>query len=222
MLFLNRSENAANTTISYYDKGCAMGMLLDLNIRYESGDKKSLDDVMRTLYTTYYKGKNRGFTDKEFREVCEKTAGASLSEIFESYIPTTAEIDYKKYLGYAGLAIDSEPMETGGYRIGADVRQNDDNLVITRVEWDSPAWKAGLSAQDIITGINGQKAAMDIFNETLANYTPGNKILYKTEHRDILNETAIIPEKRAIRSFAIRPSSDATPAQQAVLTSWLK
>jgi predicted metalloprotease with PDZ domain len=222
MFFLNRSENAANTTISYYDKGCAMGMLLDLKIRYESGDEKSLDDVMRTLYTTYYKGKNRGFTDKEFREVCEKTAGASLSEIFESYIPTTAEIDYKKYLGYAGLAIDSEPMETGGYRIGADVRQNDDNLVITRVEWDSPAWKAGLSAQDIITGINGQKAAMDIFNETLANYTPGNKILYKTEHRDILNETAIIPEKRAIRSFAIRPSSDATPAQQAVLTSWLK
>jgi len=29
MLFFNRSENAANTTISYYDKGCAITMLLD-------------------------------------------------------------------------------------------------------------------------------------------------------------------------------------------------
>ncbi len=29
-----------------------------------------------------------------------------MTEIFESYIPTTAPIDYAKYLGYAGLNID--------------------------------------------------------------------------------------------------------------------
>jgi len=63
-------------------------MLLDLKIRYESRNNKSLDDVMRTLYQVYYKGKTRGFTDKEFREVCEKTAGSSLAEIFDVYIPT--------------------------------------------------------------------------------------------------------------------------------------
>ncbi len=84
MLFFNRSENASNTTISYYDKGCALGMLLDLRIRYESGNKKSLDDVMQTLYKVYYKEKKRGFTDKEFRDVCEKAAGSSLDEIFEA------------------------------------------------------------------------------------------------------------------------------------------
>ena len=222
MFFLNRSENTANTTISYYDKGCALGMLLDLRIRYESGSKKSLDDVMRTLYTTYYKGKKRGFTDKEFRDVCEKTAGASLSEIFDSYIPTTAEIDYKKYLGYAGLSIDTDPVETDGYWIGAEVRQNGDDLVITRVEWDSPAWKAGLSAQDIITEIDGRKASQNLFKEVLEKYIPGNKIFFKTNHRDIINENGITPVKKLTRSFAIRPSSGITPVQEAVLNSWLK
>ena len=114
MLFFNRSENAENTTISYYDKGCAITMLLDLKIRYESGNKKSLDDVMRTLYQVYYKEKKRGFTEKEFRDVCEKTAGTSLSEIFDVYIPTVQDIDYQKYLGYAGLGIDTNPVEMPG------------------------------------------------------------------------------------------------------------
>ncbi len=222
MYFLNRSENAANTTISYYDKGCAIGMLLDLKIRNESGNKKSIDDVMRTLYNTWYKGKKRGFTDKEFREVCEKTAGSSLSEIFDSYISTTAEIDYKKYLGYAGLEIDTEPVETGEYWIGADVRQSGDNLAITRVEWNSPAWKAGLSAQDVITVINGQKATYGLFRETMEKNIPGNKVQLGTSHRDITNEVEIIPVKKTTRSFAIKPASDRNQLQEAVLNSWLR
>ncbi|HOW08599.1 MAG TPA: PDZ domain-containing protein [Bacteroidales bacterium] len=222
LFFLNRSENAANTTISYYDKGCAIGMLLDLKIRYESGNKKSLDDVMRTLYNTYYKGKKRGFTDKEFREVCEKTAGTSLNEIFDSFIPTTEEIDYKKYLAYAGLTIDTEPVESDGYWIGADVCQNGDNVVISRVERDSPAWEAGLSSQDIITEINGQKATMDLFNDTLLNAADGNKILFKTVHRDISNESAITPVKKLTINYNIHPASDISPVQGAILSSWLK
>ncbi|MRR23447.1 M61 family peptidase, partial [bacterium] len=48
--FFSRSENSQNTTISYYDKGCGLGLLLDLKIRHETGNGKTLDNVMRTLY----------------------------------------------------------------------------------------------------------------------------------------------------------------------------
>ncbi|GAI19018.1 unnamed protein product, partial [marine sediment metagenome] len=64
----------ADATISYYDKGAALGMLLDLKIRHETKPQKSLDDVMRILYQKYYKEKKRGFTDEEFRDVCESVA----------------------------------------------------------------------------------------------------------------------------------------------------
>jgi predicted metalloprotease with PDZ domain len=161
MLFFNRSENASNTTISYYDKGCALGMLLDLKIRHESGNKKSLDDVMRTLYQDFYKEKKRGFTEKEFREVCEKAAGASLSEIFDVYVSTTGEIDYSKYLGYAGLSADTNPVEMPGTWIGLTTRDVGGNLVVSGVEWNSPSYNAGLSPQDIIININGEKASSD-------------------------------------------------------------
>ena len=110
MLFFNRNENSQGVTINYYNKGATLTMLLDLKIRYESKNVNSLDDVMRTLYQVYYKSKNRGFTDQEFREACVQASGCSLAEFFD-YVYTTDSIDYAKYLGYAGLTIDLTPQE---------------------------------------------------------------------------------------------------------------
>jgi predicted metalloprotease with PDZ domain len=110
MLFFNRNENSQSVTINYYNKGATLAMLLDLRIRFESQNVNSLDDVMRTLYQVYNKSKNRGFTDQEFREACEKAAGCSLAEFFD-YVYTTNTIDYAKYLGFAGLNIDLIPQE---------------------------------------------------------------------------------------------------------------
>jgi len=111
MLFFNRNENSEGVTINYYEKGSTLCLLLDLRIRYESKNENSLIDVMRTLYQLYSKSLNRGFTDEEFREVCEKAAGCSLADFFE-YVYTTKSIDYAKYFGYAGLNIDLTPLES--------------------------------------------------------------------------------------------------------------
>jgi predicted metalloprotease with PDZ domain len=222
MLFFNRSENASNTTISYYDKGCAIAMILDLKIRYESGSKKSLDDVMRNLYQVYYKDKKRGFTDKEFREVCEKAAGTSLSEIFDVYIPTVQDIDYSKYLGYAGLSIDTNPAEEPGAWLGIDTREDGENLIITRAEWNSPAYNAGLSPQDIIKEINGEKATADLLKNILNTKNPGDKIKITVSHREITNYVEVTLGKKTTRSFDIKPLPNPSPEQATILAGWLK
>src|SRR5215472_6230450 len=66
--------NDRNTTISYYNNGAMLGAMLDLKIRNDSGNRRSLDDVMRALYRKYYQEKKRGFTDNEFRQECESAA----------------------------------------------------------------------------------------------------------------------------------------------------
>ena len=222
MLFFNRSENASNTTISYYDKGCALGMMLDLKIRYESGNTKTLDDVMRTLYQVYYKEKKRGFADSEFRTVCEKTAGSPLDEIFEVYIPTVKDVDYGKYLGYAGLSIDMTPEEVPGAWLGATTREEAGNLLITRVEWKSPAYIAGLSPQDLIKEINGEKASNDLLNSTLNTGNPGDKMKITVTHRDLVNKVELTLGKKTTRSFEIKPLPNPTQEQTAILDKWLK
>jgi predicted metalloprotease with PDZ domain len=113
---------SADSSISVYDKGPAVGLLLDLAIRHSTGNQRSLDDVMRRLYREFYQGKKRGFTDAEFRQVCESVAGVALPEIFE-YVYTVKEPDYAKYLAYGGMGIDE------GFRIhvlaDADVLQSE-------------------------------------------------------------------------------------------------
>ncbi len=106
--FFNKNENVKETTISYYNKGPIIGLLLDLEIRNNTKNKKSLDDVMRFLYNQYYLKEGRGFTENEFWSVCEKISGKSMPEIRE-YVDTVKEIDYKKYLDYAVLDINLNP-----------------------------------------------------------------------------------------------------------------
>lgn len=94
-------------TISYYDKGPVVAMFLDLAIRHQTHNASSLDDVMVGLYREFYQQKKRGFSDAEFRQTCETIAGTSLDELF-SYATTTKDLDYDKYLGYAGLRLERD------------------------------------------------------------------------------------------------------------------
>lgn len=221
LYFLNRTENTSNTTISYYDKGCALGMLLDLKIRHETGNRKSLDDVMRNLYQIYYKGEKRGFTDDEFRQVCEGVAGTELSEIFDVYISTSADIDYARYLGYAGLDIDANPVQKSGAWLGITTNESSGNLSVTSVERDSPAFYAGLSARDVIVDINGMGTSSAILNEILGKSKPGDRISITSTHRNITNKMEVELGKNPMRSFEIKPLANPEKAQLDLLNSWL-
>lgn len=122
-----RTGEGADQTISVYRKGPIVGLLFDFAIRHETQNKKSLDDVMRKLYKDFYKSKKRGFTENELRETINKVAGKQLDELF-TYIYTTAEPDYKKYFGYAGLDIDTAPKQV------AESDKTEKTFTITQME----------------------------------------------------------------------------------------
>lgn|SRR5574344_418387 len=103
--FFNRNANGSATRISYYDKGPIIGLLMDIQIIRLTQGKKSLDDVMRALYRTYYQEKGRGFTEEEFWKTCADVAGQPLDEM-RRLVDTTDEIDYANLLAPAGLALD--------------------------------------------------------------------------------------------------------------------
>jgi predicted metalloprotease with PDZ domain len=92
------------TTISCYQKGAVLGLLIDLAIRHETHGRRSLDDVMRYLYQQYHQKQQRGYTEQEFDEACQSIAAATLSEVL-GYAKNTEPIRYAKYLGYAGLRL---------------------------------------------------------------------------------------------------------------------
>ncbi len=220
--FFDRSENSTNTTISYYDKGAALGLLLDLKIRHETGNGRSLDDVMRTLYFDYHKKQRRGFTDAEFRAECERAAGCPLPEIFEVYVPTVQDIDYAKYFAYAGLDIDTAYHELPGVFFGAETHEQDGALSITSVERDSPAWRGGLSARDEILSADGKKATGRSLRITLDSKMPGDHLRMVVLRRGQRREIAVVLTKKRERSFRIKPMPEPGPLRQKICDDWLR
>jgi predicted metalloprotease with PDZ domain len=219
--FFNRSDNTANTTISYYNKGAVLGMLLDLKIRHETKNRKSLDDVMRSLYTIYFKEKQRGFTDDEFRQTCETVAGTSLQEIFE-YASTTKVIDYSKYLAYAGLSIDVTPEKASGGYLGVSFQSESDKLIISQVEWNSPAWHTGLSSQDIILKVNEQNATRQNVEQILKSSHAGDVVKLQYTHRGRQHDVAITLEESILHTFEMAPFKTQDALQALILKDWLR
>jgi predicted metalloprotease with PDZ domain len=204
-----------NTSISYYDNGAMLGALLDLAIRHESRNKRSLDDVMRSLYRTYYQEKQRGFTDGEFRQACESAAGASLTEIFE-YASVPRNMDYAKYFEYAGLRVEEAATSEGkGAYAGIHVQARDTGLVV--VDTEGPAQTA-LNAGDVIVEVEGAKATVKALSDAILAKKAGDTLHLKIARGEV--QLTLAPALQW--SFTIRPLAAPNGLQAEILADWLR
>jgi len=99
--------NTPEHSISYYNKGQIVGVLLDLAIRDATDNHKSLDDVMRRMNAEYaLQGR---FYDESagIRAVVEEVSGRSFADFFSRYVSGTDEIPYGDFLSIAGLELKS-------------------------------------------------------------------------------------------------------------------
>ncbi len=90
-----------DSTVSYYDKGVAVGFLLDARIRHDTDGRKGLGDVMRLAYERYSGA--RGYTPEQFQRTADEVAGRSLGGFFHRVLATTEELDYQEALHWFGL-----------------------------------------------------------------------------------------------------------------------
>ena len=209
-----------NKTISYYDKGPILGLMLDFNIRHATKNKKSLDDVMRLLYYKYYKQLKRGFTEAEFRTECEKMGGTPLPELFE-YASTVKPPDYPKYFAYGGLSVDTNTIVTSTVWDGLNVRQQKDTLRINTVDYKSPAWDAGVRGRTKILTVNGARASRDVLYKTYETSKAGNTITLGLEKDGVKKDVTITLTEKREKSFKITPLANPNALQAAIYKSWV-
>lgn len=215
-----RADDEVNKTISVYDKGCILGLMLDFNIRHVTANKKSLDHVMQILYKEFYQKKKRGFTENEFQTVCEQVAGVKLTELF-GYASTVAPIDYKKYFAYGGLDIDTEPKQVEGAWLGLATRLEKDSIVVTDVEFESPAWNAGIRKKMRILKVDGADAKTYTLAPIMPNQPEGKAIRLQYLDKGQTKEVTVEPGKKVEPDYKISPLNNPTVLQQQILKSWL-
>lgn len=219
--YYRQDENSVNSQISYYDKGELLGLLLDLEIRKSSGGAKSLDDVMRYLYTEFYK-KNRNYTPEDFQRACELMAGSSLENFFSRFVRGREELDYNSALNVVGLQLaEADPAKPSERTyLGADLGQEGERLIISRVYSGSPAYDQGLNAGDQILALDGQRVTQQSFLARLAEKRPGDTLNLTLFRDDDLRTFAIKLGKRVTTDYHIVPVKQPTPEQTRQYRAW--
>ena len=173
--FYRPDENAVNNQISYYDKGEIVNMMLDVSIRTASAGTKSLDDVMRYLYTEYFK-KGKNYSSEDFQKASEMMAGKSLDDFFAKYVRGKAEIDYSGIVNGIGLELATRELGKNKAYFGADLAEANGNLTIRTLSAASPAYEQGLNTGDQIVAIDGYRASQTFMQSYLAERKPSDKI----------------------------------------------
>ncbi|QIX63590.1 M61 family metallopeptidase [Hymenobacter sp. BT18] len=217
--YYRRTENSNNSEISYYDKGELVGAMLDLMIIHETKAQKSLDDVMRYLYTRYYQQLKRGFTDAEFQDAVAKVAGRRFDEFFRTRVYDVQTLDYQTTLGYAGLKLVTTPA-TQDAALGAEFGTTGGKITVRTVARDGSAWQGGLNVNDEVLALDGGRISDDP-NKLLTGRAPGSVVRMLVVREGRVQEITFPLLPSAAQRYRIESAGNATAEQQAVLNKWL-
>lgn len=103
-LSLKITEANMYQLMGLYTKGPALGFLLDVTIRSQTNNKKSLDDALRFLNEEYGK-KGITFKDQDIIPIIEKSTGTKLDDFYSSYIDGLEIPQAKQLLPAIGLKL---------------------------------------------------------------------------------------------------------------------
>src|SRR6185436_7883145 len=133
----------------YYPKGSLAGLMLDVLIRDASDNKKSLDDVMRSLYQSTYK-KGRGFTATDWWSAVSVAAnGKSFAPFNARFIDGREPFPWDSILPMAGMRAKQERVP----RLGVFTQQDPTGIMVANVIEGSAAAAAGVQVGDYLLSI---------------------------------------------------------------------
>ena len=207
-------------SISYYNKGELLGVLLDLKLRESTKDEKSLRDLFQWLNSNYAK-QNRFFADSEgLQQAAETITHSDMKPFFEKYIAGTAEIPWNEFFNTVGLQMVTQKISTADVGFTA-IRNFDSPLTVIAVEENSGALRAGLAKDDLIVEMNGEPIARN-FQETLSRLRPGDRIQLRIRTGDRERELSWTIGSREEIQFQLKDLANLTPQQKERRTAWLK
>jgi predicted metalloprotease with PDZ domain len=213
-------ENAVNNQISYYDKGELVSMMLDITIRTASGGARSLDDVMRHLYTEYFK-KGKNYTPQDFQKTAEMMAGRPLDDFFTKYVRGRAEIDYASIVQGIGLDLRTRDLNRGKAYLGADLAEEGGRLTIRSLAAGTPAYDHGLNTGDQIIAVDGYRASQNFLQSYLVERKPNDKIKLTLFRFDKMRDVEITLGADPRKDHTFVPSDQATDDQKRLYKEYL-
>jgi predicted metalloprotease with PDZ domain len=207
-------------SISYYNKGELIGVLLDLAMRQASDDRAGLDDVLRALNLEFAR-RQRFFEDRDVIELIARFTGGRLDAagFFHAYVTGIDELDYQRYLRYAGLVLSQQVVEVPAWGFDA-ARSSGGRIKVESVRSGSAAEKAGLRPGDTLDSLNGEPLAVP--PEDLSGVRAGERVQLGVQRDSRKLTLKFRLDGRTETRYHIEEDTRATQAEAELRDKWLE
>jgi predicted metalloprotease with PDZ domain len=231
--YYRQDENSPNAIVSYYVKGSLVALCLDLLIRDKTRGRKSLDDVMRTLWLRHGRT-GIGVDEEELEQLTEEVTGLKLRRHFDDWLRSTRELPLEDLLATHGVDMDLRPAESSSDKggkpaaskdaapraaLGVRARAEGKDLVVTHVLDGGAAVEAGLAAGDVLIAIDGMRPGQGGLDAALAKRRPGDRLTVHAFRRDELMTFDVRTKRAPADTCALTESSGGS--RRRLLERWL-
>jgi len=205
--YYRQDENTPNATVSYYTKGAAVALCLDLHLRTHG--VTTLDAVMRALWARTAGGP---MSEADLLEVLQATSGRSWAEEISAWVHSTGELPLQTALEAHGIRILEEPAQPA-QALGLRVAETQ-GIQVRTVLRGGAAEQAGFTAGDEWLGIEcGQGASVSRWRilrlDDLPSYAaPGTRVTaVVARDRRILHLPLLLPGGVTTWRLAVRDAA---------------
>ncbi|MCF7797350.1 MAG: PDZ domain-containing protein [Lentisphaeria bacterium] len=188
--YYRSDEHSKNSTISYYNKGALVGLLLNLKILETTDGEKSLDDLMRVLYERHYKKADAPYAYTDVIQAINQLTGQDFNDFFTRYVAGTDPLPYAEYLDFAGLRLDTAATDSSAW-LGITARDQNGQIMVRQVLENSPAWEFGMNMGDEIIAVNGFRTRQ-FPPEILSELKPGQEIIVTVNRDGVLQDIPLV------------------------------
>lgn len=208
-------------SVSYYNKGELLGIMLDLAVRESSHGQASLREVLQWMNANYAK-KGRFYNDSAgVREAAETVSRSDLGSFFTKYVAGTEEIPWNDFLRSVGLRVEVVPNTVADAGFTAS-RNFDGPMSVNAVTSGSEAERAGLQVGDTMIELQGKPAGQES-REELTRLRPGDTLTVRVQsRRGADRELKWKVGSRQEVSYEVKNLEDVTDQQRTRRTAWLK
>lgn len=153
------NEVYVNSSQLYYPKGSLLGMLLDISIRDATNNAHSLDEVMRALFTQYYR-QGRGFSTADLLGELRKAGMPDVDTFYQRYINGRDALPYDAVFAKAGITVSRATVSVPFLGIATGAASGA-SLEVQSVTPGSAADAAGVQAGDMLVSVGDVTLSAD-------------------------------------------------------------
>ena len=140
-----------NSSQLYYPKGSLLGFLLDISIRDATDNAHNLDEVMRALFTRYYR-QNNGFRTADLLNELRAAGMPDVDVFYRRYVDGRDSLPYESVFAKAGIVVNKQVVTVPFIGVSTQATPSG-ALQVQAVTPGSAAEAAGIQSGDLLASI---------------------------------------------------------------------